>query len=71
VKYNVVSGAIGSAILECFATHTADEVDHATDFQMTQLVPSELPGSASPQEQLEANGISAKHIINAVNVLIG
>jgi transketolase len=64
-------GGIGSAVLECFATHTASAADHATDFQMTHLAPSELPGSASPQEQLDANGISAKHIIEAVNGLIG
>jgi len=64
-------GGIGSAVLECFATHTASAADHATDFQMTHLAPSELPGSASPQEQLDANGISARHIIEAVNGLIG
>jgi transketolase len=64
-------GGLGSAVLECFATHTASAADHATDFQMTHLAPSSLPGSASPQEQLEANGISASHIIEAVNGLIG
>lgn len=64
-------GGIASAILECFATHTATAADHKTHFQMTHLAPSELPGSASPQEQLEANGISARHIVEAVNGLIG
>jgi len=64
-------GGIGSAVLECFATHTASASDHSTDFQMTHLAPSQLPGSASPQEQLEANGISARHIVEAVNGLIG
>ena len=63
-------GGIGSAILECFATHTASAADHATDFQMTHLAPSSLPGSATPQEQLDTNGISAKHIIEAVKGLI-
>ncbi len=64
-------GGIGSAILECFATHTASPSDHATAFQMTHLAPSSLPGSATPQEQLDANGISARHIVEAVKVLIG
>jgi transketolase len=64
-------GGLGSAILECFATHTASTTDHATDFQMTHLAPSSLPGSATPQEQLDANGISAKHIVEAVKGLIG
>ena len=64
-------GGLGSAILECFATHTASASDQATDFQMTHLAPSELPGSATPQEQLDANGISAKHIVEAVKGLAG
>ncbi len=64
-------GGIGSAILECFATHTASAADHATDFQMTHLAPSSLPGSATPQEQLDNNGISARHIVEAVKGLIG
>lgn len=64
-------GGIGAAILECFATHTATTADHKTDFQMTHLAPSELPGSATPQEQLDTNGISARHIVEAVNGLIG
>ncbi|HEX5165812.1 MAG TPA: transketolase [Thermomicrobiales bacterium] len=64
-------GGIGSAILECFATHTAGGSDRSTDFRMTHLAPSELPGSATPQEQLDTNGISARHIVEAVMGLIG
>jgi transketolase len=62
-------GGIGAAILECFATHTATVADHATDFQMTHLAPSELPGSATPQEQLDVSGISARQIVAAVRNL--
>jgi transketolase len=64
-------GGIGSAVLECFAEHTATTRDHATDFQIAHLAPSEMPGSASPQQQLDANGISARHIIAAVRDMLG
>lgn len=63
-------GGIGSAILECFATHTAAPRDRGTDFRMTHLAPSELPGSATPQELMDVAGISARHIVNAVKGLV-
>jgi transketolase len=64
-------GGIGSAILECFATHTASPRDKDTEFRMIHLAPSELPGSGTPQELLDVAGISARHIVNAVTTLVG
>jgi transketolase len=64
-------GGIGSAVLECFATHTASEGDADIDFRMVHLAPSEIPGSGTPQELLDFAGISAKHIVKAVRELTG
>ncbi|HUG14594.1 MAG TPA: transketolase [Thermomicrobiales bacterium] len=63
-------GGIGSAILECFATHSASPRDEGADFRMTHLAPSELPGSGTPAELLDQAGISARHIANAVTNLV-
>jgi transketolase len=62
-------GGIGSAVLECFATHTAPAEDADIDFRMVHLAPSEIPGSGTPQEMLDFAGISATHIVNAVREL--
>ena len=64
-------GGIGSAILECFATHSASGVDAGVDFRMTHLAPSELPRSGKPEELLDYAGISAQHIVNAVTQMVG
>lgn len=63
-------GGIGSAILECFATHTAARQDRGVDFRMTHLAPSEMPGSGTPDELLDWAGISARHIVEAVRGML-
>jgi transketolase len=42
-------GGLGSAVLEAFAT----QGDKPVEFQFRHLAPSELPGSATPAEQLD------------------
>ena len=64
-------GGLGSAILECFATHTPSQEDFATDFRMTHLHPTELAGSATPAQQLAVAGIDAAHIVAAVKAMVG
>jgi transketolase len=64
-------GGLGSAVLECFATHTASREDGGTDFRMTHLHPTELAGSATPAQQLAVAGIDAAHIAEAVRVMVG
>jgi transketolase len=64
-------GGIGSAILECFATHGANLADAQTDFRMTHLAPSDLPGSGKPEELLEWAHIAADNIVAAVKGMVG
>ena len=64
-------GGIASAMLEGFATQTGDTPGTSMNMKLIHLAPRDLPGSASPAEQLDAAGISAKHIIEAVKSLIG
>ena len=63
-------GGLGSAVLECFATHSATREDASTDFRMTHLHPTDLAGSATPAQQLDVAGISAKHIVAAVKAMV-
>jgi transketolase len=63
-------GGIGSAVLECFATHIARREDTGIDFRLTHLAPTELPGSGTPAQQLDNAGISARHIVEAVKALV-
>jgi transketolase len=64
-------GGIGSAILECFATHSADRADAQTEFRMTHLAPSDLPGSGKPEELLAWAHIAPDDIVAAVKGMIG
>jgi transketolase len=61
-------GGLASAVLEAFATHapTRGEVE----FRICHLAPDDMPGSATPQEQLDDAGISAPHIVAAVKSLL-
>jgi transketolase len=58
-------GGIGSAVLEALAGPDAPEL-HAV-----LLAVKSLPGSGTPQELLDAAGISARHIAAAARSLVG
>jgi transketolase len=61
-------GGLGSAVLEALAD------GHGYDpkrLYMTHLAVRNLPGSATPAEQLDAAGISARHIVAAARTLVG
>ena len=56
-------GGLGSAVLEAFADGTAPLP------RVRLLGVRELPGSGTPAELLDASGISARHIVEAVRAL--
>ena len=62
-------GGIGSAVLEAFAHHTPR--DGEVEYRLCHLAPTEIPGPATPAEQLDFAGINAKHIVAAAKALVG
>jgi transketolase len=60
-------GGLGAAVLEAFASHAKTE---ALGLQLTHLAVQGLPGSGTPQELLNAAGISATQIAYAVRSLL-
>jgi transketolase len=64
VEDHYLEGGIGGAVLEAFS-------DAGHPAQITHLAVRGLPGSGTPAELMEAAGISAAHIVQAVRDLLG
>ncbi|MGI8586580.1 MAG: transketolase [Chloroflexia bacterium] len=62
-------GGLGEAVLEAF-TSTASDPAVPIDLRMRHLAVREMPGSGKPEELIEAAGISASHIVDAVKSLL-
>lgn len=60
-------GGLGSAVLEAFTRR--EDKRFPPDLRMIHLAVRDLPGSGKPTELLEAAGISARHIVDAVRSL--
>ena len=56
-------GGLGEAVLAALA-------EHDTRVRVTRLAVNEMPGSATPAEQLAAAGIDAAHIADAARALV-
>ena len=56
-----VEGGLGEAVLEALA---------GTNLKMAHLAVREMPGSGKPEELLNAAGIDASHIADAVRSLM-
>ncbi len=63
-------GGLGDAVLDAFAGSLNTQVGELSTPRVIKLAVTHMPGSASPQEQLELSGISASHIAQAVNSLL-
>jgi transketolase len=63
VEDHYPEGGIGGAVLEAFS-------DAGHPVQITHLAVRGLPGSGTPAELMEAAGISADHIVQAVRGLL-
>jgi transketolase len=63
-------GGLGDAVLEVFARDGAEKAKHNGQVikapSVVKLAVRSMPGSGTPQELLDAAGISAKHIVEAV-----
>ncbi len=64
VEDHWVEGGLGDAVLEAFADAGG------TQPQVVKLAVRQMPGSGKPHELLDAAGISARHIVNAVRSLL-
>jgi transketolase len=60
-------GGLGSAVFEAFATQS--DGAEPLRLQVQHLAVRDLPGSGTPQEMMDACGISARHIGEAVRAL--
>jgi transketolase len=69
VEDHRAEGGLGSAVFEAFALHS-DEGEPMR-LRMHHLAIRHMPGSGTSQEQLDAGGISARHIATAVRELSG
>lgn len=68
VEDHRAEGGLGSAVFEAFATQTNGA--GPLPLQVRHLAIRDLPGSGAPQEMLDAYGISARHIGEAVHALL-
>jgi transketolase len=66
VEDHWVEGGLGEAVLESF---TAD-ASGAMNLRLIHLAVKDMPGSGTPEELLDAAGISASHIADAVRQLL-
>jgi len=64
VEDHYPEGGIGEAVLQALS-------DAGHPAQITHLAVRGLPGSGTPQELMEAAGISADHIVQAARDLLG
>lgn len=69
VEDHWIEGGVGDAVLEAFAGDDSAPAGQAFP-RVTKLAVREMPGSGKPDELIEAAGISAKHIANAVRALL-
>ncbi len=60
-------GGLGSAVLEAL---TAGNGNQSANLKMIHLAVKDMPGSGTPQQLLDAAGISTKHIADAVRKLV-
>ena len=61
-------GGLGDAVLEAF-TNNPETQGAPMNLQVRHLAVKDMPGSGTPQELLDAAGISASHIADAVRAL--
>ena len=62
-------GGLGDAVLAAFAACEKDAKQAKPTPKIVKMAVCSMPGSGTPQELLDAAGISAKHIVNAVKSL--
>jgi transketolase len=70
VEDHWAEGGLGDAVLSAFAGTEAGAPDGVLP-RVTKLAVHAMPGSATPEQQLEVAGISADHIVDAVRTLLG
>jgi transketolase len=63
-------GGLGDAVLDAFAG-TETQAPSATLPRILKLAVHQMPGSSTPEQELEDAGISASHIVAAVKSLLG
>jgi transketolase len=63
-------GGLGDAVLDAFAG-TEAQAPGGTLPRVLKLAVHQMPGSATPEQELEDAGISASHIVAAVKSLLG
>jgi transketolase len=63
-------GGLGDAVLDAFAG-TEGQAPSRTLPRVVKLAVHQMPGSATPEQELEDAGISASHIVAAVKSLLG
>ena len=59
-------GGVGSAVVDALASQPG-----VSDLRYRHLAVREMPGSGTPEELMDAAGINARHIVNAVKGLVG
>ena len=70
-------GGLGDAVIEAFVQHessTKKSVESNGNLKLPKLVKlavKSMPGSGTPEELMDAAGISASHIVNAVKTAVG
>jgi transketolase len=62
-------GGLGDAVLDAFACCEKTIKSAGATPKVVKLAVHGMPGSGTPQELLDAAGISAKHIVAAVKAL--
>ncbi len=63
-------GGLGDAVLDAF-TGAEDRAPADIKTKVTKLAVHHMPGSATPDQEIEDAGISAADIVNAVKALLG
>jgi transketolase len=63
-------GGLGDAVLDAFAG-TEAQAPGGTLPRVLKLAVHQMPGSATPEQEIEDAGISASHIVTAVKSLLG
>ncbi|HEX8731590.1 MAG TPA: transketolase [Ktedonobacterales bacterium] len=69
VEDHWVEGGLGDAVLEAFSGAEGQPPTTPTP-RVVKLAVREMPGSGKPDELLDAAGISARHIVAAVNAFL-
>ena len=64
VEDHWTEGGLGDAVLDAFTGRNAPLP------RVVKLAPEDMPGSATPEQQLEEAGISSDHIVQAVKALV-